>query len=173
MIGWTDRTADLSDHAALARLRARLPEAPVVSSDLSRARATADALARGPRLPDDPRLREIHFGQWEDRSFAEVDAEDPERLRAFWERPGLSAPPGGEGWDALRARVDAALDDLLAPAMPDLVIVAHFGPILCALQRARGVSTETIFAQKIEPLSLTRIDRHGDGWAVDRVNQPP
>ena len=45
MVGWTDLAADLSDTAALARLNAHLPpDAPVISSDLSRAITTADAL---------------------------------------------------------------------------------------------------------------------------------
>lgn len=37
MVGWTDLPADLSDTAQIARLRAALPDAPVVSSDLLRA----------------------------------------------------------------------------------------------------------------------------------------
>ena len=42
MIGWTDLPADLSDAGAIARLRAALPDAPIVSSDLIRAVTTAD-----------------------------------------------------------------------------------------------------------------------------------
>lgn len=174
MVGWTDLPADLSDTAALARLRAALPDAPAVSSDLSRAIATADALKR-PRLPDDPALREISFGAWEMRSFAEVEAEDPDRLRAYWDDPGDTAPPGGESWNALSARVDAAIDRLTGLGLPDLIVVAHFGPILRVLQRAHGQSARTAFAQKIDNLSLTEVSRsevsHGaDGWRVERVN---
>ena len=45
MVGWSDLPADLSDTAALARLEAALPrEAVVISSDLIRAVATADAI---------------------------------------------------------------------------------------------------------------------------------
>ena len=44
MVGWTDVKADLTDAAALARLRASLPQkALMVSSDLRRAIDTADA----------------------------------------------------------------------------------------------------------------------------------
>ena len=88
MIGWTDLPADLSDSAALRRLSAHLPKhAPVISSDLTRAMATADALGPRPRLPHDPALREINFGQWETRPFAEIEAESPDHIRAFWDRP--------------------------------------------------------------------------------------
>jgi alpha-ribazole phosphatase len=170
MIGWTDLPADLTDHAAVARLAALLPAgARVVSSDLIRAVATADALQQGrARLPHDPRLREIHFGAWEGRTWADVDAEDP-TIRAFWERPGEVRAPGGEGWNDMAARVATGLD-ALAHLGGDIVVVAHFGAILAALQRAREITAAEVFAQKIEPLSLTEIARVPGGWQVGRVN---
>jgi broad specificity phosphatase PhoE len=153
MIGWTDLPADLSDTAALQRLCAHLPQAPVISSDLARAVATADALNR-PRLPHDPDFREIHFGTWEARPFAEVEAESPTLIRAFWDQPGDIRPPGGESWNDLTARTHAALDRLQGTA-PDLIVVAHFGPILCALQRAAALTPLQAFAHRIDNLSVT------------------
>ena len=170
MIGWTDLPADLSDRDALRRLDAHLPQAPVLSSDLSRAIATADALGPRPRLPHDPALREIHFGQWEARPFAEVEAEDPAPIRAFWDQPGQTRPPGGESWNDLTTRTWAALDRLQGTA-PDLIIVAHFGPILAALQRARGVTATQVFAQKIDNLSVTCLTLAPPG--VRSVNHRP
>ena len=79
MIGWTDRAADLSDHAAVARLRDHLPEAPVVSSDLCRATQTAAAISRSRPLPPLPALRDIHFGAWEGLRFTQAEARDPGR----------------------------------------------------------------------------------------------
>jgi broad specificity phosphatase PhoE len=154
MIGWTDLPADLSDTAALQRLNAHLPQgAPVISSDLARAIATADALNR-PRLLHDPAFREIHFGTWETRTFAEVEAEDPALIRAFWDQPGGVRPPGGEAWDDLTTRVWTALDRLQGTA-PDLIIVAHFGPILAALQRAAQITALQAFSHRIDNLSVT------------------
>ncbi len=155
MVGWTDLPADLSDSAALARLNAHLPpDAPVISSDLVRAIATADALGPRPRLPHDPALREMHFGQWETRAFAEIEAESPDHIRAFWETPGDIRPPGGESWNDLANRIWAVLDRLQGLA-PDLIVVAHFGPILAALQRAENLSPEAVFAHRIDNLSVT------------------
>lgn len=155
MVGWTDLPADLSDSAAIARLKAYLPpDAPVVSSDLSRAITTADALGPRHRLPHDPALREIHFGQWEVRSFAEIEAEAPDHIRAFWDTPGDIRPPGGESWNDLVTRTWAALDRLHGIAA-DVIIVAHFGPILAALQRADNLSPEAVFAHRIDNLSVT------------------
>jgi alpha-ribazole phosphatase len=172
MVGWTDLSADLSDTAALARLAAHLPEgAPVISSDLSRAVATADALGHHPRLPHDRDLREMHFGLWESRAFAEIEAESPDLIRAFWDAPGDVRPPGGESWNDLVTRTSAALDRLLGAA-EDLIIVAHFGPIVAALQRAEGVTPKAAFGHRIDNLSVTCLT-FGPPAQVFAVNHRP
>lgn len=180
MLGWTDRPADLSDADRIRRLAGALPEgAVVVSSDLIRARATADALAAamaapGPRLPDEPLLREMHFGDWELRTSDEISASHPDLSRAFWTDPGAHRPPGGESWAELSARTGAAFDTLAA-AHPgaDVVVVAHIGVIVARLAVAWGVPAREAIAQKIDNLSLTEIARGPDGWRVGRVNHAP
>lgn len=172
MCGWTDLPADLSDLPALERLSCALPWAPVVSSDLGRAVATADALALGrPRLPHEPALREMHFGAWEMRTHLEAAAEDPALARALWEDPGDHAPPGGESWNALCTRVWSALDRLAG--LEEVIVVCHFGPILAALQRARGITTLQAFGQRIEPLSLTVLAQDGGAWRIEAVDHRP
>lgn len=173
MLGHLDREADLSDGAALARLSAALPEgAPVVSSDLRRAAATADAIARGrPRLPPDPALREIDFGAWDGLAFEAV--EDQALLRRFWDEPGAVAPPGGESWDAFVARVAPAVDRLLALGAPHVIAVAHLGVILAQVQRARRLSAYEAFGHRLEPLSVTRVRAAGAAWSVEALGERP
>ena len=172
MVGWTDLPADLSDHAALNRLNANLPDAPVVSSDLGRAITTADCLsATRPRLPHDPALREIHFGDWEMCSFARAEAENPALIRRFWEEPGQHAAPAGESWDDLTGRVWAALDRYADHET--LIIVAHFGSILSAVQRGLGISASAVFAHKIDNLSVTEVSFDGANWSAGRINHRP
>jgi broad specificity phosphatase PhoE len=173
MVGWSDIPADLSDTAAIERLRGFLPHAPVVSSDLLRASATADALQRDIRLPHDPNLREINFGDWELKTFAEVQADDPETIRAYWETPGHVAPPNGESWNAVRTRVDNAIDSYLAQNHKDLIIVAHFGVILTQVQRALGIDAYTAFGHRIDNLSVTALTRDPDGWTAGQINHIP
>ncbi|MDD9716844.1 histidine phosphatase family protein [Dinoroseobacter sp. PD6] len=173
MVGWTDLPADLGDTAALARLAAYLPAAArVVSSDLTRAATTADAIAAGRlRLPHAPALREMHFGAWEMRHHAEIEAEDRDRIFAFWDQPGDVAPPGGESWNTLRTRVDGWVDAQAAPG--PLVAVAHFGVILTQVQRALGVTAREAFAHKIDNLSVTHLRRTGTAWQVETINHLP
>lgn len=169
MVGWTDLPADLSDTAALARLSAALPDAPVVSSDLIRASDTATAIQGDrTRLPDDVELREFNYGEWDDQPFARIDC--PE-LRRFLDAPGPHRAPGGESWNDVARRVDAALDRLATG--PDLIVVAHMGVILTQWARATGKSPFDALAQKIDNLSLTRIDLTECGPTPISVNHRP
>lgn len=174
--GWRDIPADLSDTAALDRLHAHLPrDAVLVSSDLSRAATTADAIATGRRrLPHDPALREFHFGDWDGLGWHEVSARWPDLSRAYWETPGDAAPPNGESWHSAAARVSAAADGLAARhAGQDIVAVAHFGAILSQYARAAGLRPDQALAQRIDNLSVTCLHHDGTRWSVRSVNHCP
>lgn len=176
MVGWSDIPADLSDTLALARLDSFLPDnALVVSSDLIRAEHTADAIQGArQRLPHMPALREIHFGAWELRTWTEVNEEDPERIRAYWEQPGDSTPPGGESWNEVRARVDTAIDTLISRhAGRNLIVTGHFGQILTQIQRAGGLTAAEAFSNKIDNLSVSEVLHGPDGWETGRINHLP
>ncbi|MEM7317620.1 MAG: histidine phosphatase family protein [Pseudomonadota bacterium] len=176
MVGWSDLPADLSDSAALGRLSGYLPKnAIVVSSDLSRAADTASAIQGDRlRLPHQRDLREIHFGDWELRRHADIEAEDPERIRAYWEFPGDVRPPNGESWNEVCERVNTAIDDLiLRHGHQDLVVVGHFGMILTQVQRALHLDANEAFAHRIDNLSVTQISRAQNGWEVGVINHRP
>lgn len=174
LIGWTDIPADLSDTAALARLSQALPSgAVVVSSDLLRARTTADAIAgERPRLPHLPALREIHMGDWEDRSWQDVDAAYGDALRTYYEQPGDTAPPNGESWNTLSNRVWTAVQEL-AQEHDRLIVVAHMGPILSIIQRAKKIDAYSALGHRIDPLSLTTVDVTGNEASLISLNQLP
>ena len=177
-IGWTDLAADLSDTKALKRLSDYLPpSAELVSSDLVRASATADAVQAGrTRQPDNAALREMNFGDWDGRSFHEIEENYPETSRQFWEAPGKIAPPNGESWDDLSMRISTAVDSIVSNhGAGDVVIVAHFAAILTALQRASGMSAKAAFSFKIDNLSVTRLDyiHSTKSWRVHGVNYIP
>lgn len=173
MVGWSDLPADLSDTAALERLEAFLPiDATVVSSDLSRAVETANAIQGDrPRLPHETNLREMHFGDWELKSHTEI--EDKEHMMAFWDTPGDIRPPNGESWNELVARVDAAIATLMSqPNIGDLVVVCHFGVIITQVQRALRLTAYEAFAHRINNLSVTVIDT-GNDWKLEELNHNP
>ncbi len=176
MVGWSDLPADLSDTAQVTRLADHLPsDGIVISSDLQRCIATADAIQRDRRrLEHDAALREIHFGDWELKAFAEIEATDPDRIRAYWETPGDVRPPNGESWNEVASRVNGAIDRLItAHRGAKLIVVVHFGVILTQIQRAAQLTTEEVFAHRIDNLSVTSIKIDDAGWTAHPINHIP
>jgi broad specificity phosphatase PhoE len=175
MVGWRDLAADLSDHAALARLDAYVPQnAALVSSDLSRASATADAIAgRRQRLAHETNLREFNFGDWDGLHWSEVSKASPKLSRAFWEEPGEHIAPNGESWNQLTQRTSQAVDMLNQSGHRHIIAVAHFGVILTQIARAANISAYAALGHKIDNLSVSRFDWDGKNWSVHCINHLP
>lgn len=175
MVGWRDLPADLSDQGALSRLSDHLPKgAALVSSDLSRAVATADAVADGrTRLAHQKNLREFHFGDWDGMHWEKVATRDPDLSRVFWEEPGDHMAPNGESWNQLSARVSQTVDLFNAAGHRHIIAVAHFGVILTQIARAGDMSAYAALGHKIDNLSVTRLDWDGARWAIQFINHIP
>lgn len=175
-VGWRDVPADLSDTAQLARLNGFLPDdAIVVSSDLVRASATADALSGGrTRLPDMHDLREFHFGDWDGCHFSEVAETHPQLSRAYWENPGEPTPPGGESWNMAANRVRPAVEALIErfPGQ-HIIAVAHIGVIMTQVERASGRPAREVIGNRIDNLSVTELHLSDTGWQIRRINHLP
>jgi broad specificity phosphatase PhoE len=119
------------------RLRARGNVAALYTSDLMRARQTAEAVGRAVGLEPvvDARFSEGDRGRWEGRLMEDVEREEPERYAA-WRRAGAGFRfPGGESLADVQSRVLAALADVERRGAEPAVVVCHGGPIravLCA-----------------------------------------
>lgn len=175
-VGWRDVPADLSNQSLIDRVSTYLPaKAPVVSSDLIRASATADAIANGrPRLPHDPNLREFDFGAWDGLHFKDVTARDPDLSRRFWEEPGDLAAPDGESWNDVTKRVSRAVDTLLMQQTgPDLILVAHIGVIMTQIQRAADTTAYQAMGHQIDNLSVTDMTITDGAWQIGQINHIP
>ncbi len=109
--------------AAAERL-ASIGPMPIYSSDLPRARATADHIVAAwrdadvsdasPKVILDTRLREISLGDYEGRPWQEFE-DDTALTAAFAQDPYRTALPNGESLEHLEMRVHAAVLDILAP----------------------------------------------------------
>ncbi|MCW3056963.1 MAG: Phosphoglycerate mutase [Solirubrobacterales bacterium] len=127
------QAVDLAERAAAHDFRA------LWCSPLLRARETADVIALRICLEpkEDARLMETDAGGWTDRSFAEVQAEAPEKFAAFAEGDPGFAFPGGESFAQQEERVSAALEDVELGELPALV-VCHGMVIRAALATRAG-----------------------------------
>lgn len=86
----------------------------IYSSDLARAKLTAEALADKIGLPIhlDQRLREIHQGEWQGVLIGDIRAGWPEAITGWESDPWRHSPPGGETLPQLQDRVFTAIDDM-------------------------------------------------------------
>lgn len=115
--------------AAAAPHVAAYRPALLVSSDLQRAAATADAIAvlTGLDLRLDARLREVHVGQWQGLGVEEVRTRFPDDIAAL--DRGEDVPRGvtGETRAQCAARAGAALREIERELLPGetAVVVAH------------------------------------------------
>lgn len=118
----------------------------VISSDLRRARRTADILAEVVGLPVsvDPDLREIDVGDWQGLTRPEIEAGWPGEL-AEWSEGRSESPPGGETRNHLAARARGALVRAAAGAEPGdrLLVVAH-GALVRHLDRLLGLEPHPV-----------------------------
>lgn len=130
----------------------------IVTSPLSRCAVFAQSLARRLDIPleVDERLREIHFGDWEGRSYAEVMATAPLALSRFMSDPQRHPPPGGESVEAFRARILAALWERLKPSNLGrrLLFVTHGGVIRVLLCHVRHWPLARLFEIDMPHASL-------------------
>ena len=129
--------------AAADRMAAGISFGQVISSDLERARRTAEIIAESLGTGDvaiDARLRERDVGQWSGLTTAEIEQRWPGAVGA-WRQGLLPGPPGGEDDDALRTRALAALENLTRahPGGDPLLVVTH-GGLIRAVELASGAT---------------------------------
>jgi broad specificity phosphatase PhoE len=142
------------------------PFAAVYSSDLRRARDTAEVVARhvGLLVRVDPRLREVGLGRWEGMLFSDIKVEYAEAWQARQSDPLGARPPGGEALVEVAARAWAAADDMVA-AHPgaEVIVVAH-GLTLAAIRvRALGLPLGQAYEQIPENGRPERV-----AWRLER-----
>jgi len=122
---------------ALGRRLAARPFRALYSSDLSRARDTARAIAEhtGTQVVTDPRLQERRFGIFEGLLAAEIIARYPEEHARFSSRDPDYEVPGGESATRFTRRCLGCLAEIADRHSGGEVVVVTHGLVLDALYR--------------------------------------
>lgn len=141
LLGHTDDAARDPGCERLLAAAMQLDVAGIVTSDLRRARASAEALARARGLPlaADPRWRELDFGDWDGRASEDLVQAD---LARFWDDPDACPPPGGERWSALCHRVGQAIREVGRATL----VVTHAGAMRAAVSVLTGLDHRAVWA---------------------------
>jgi probable phosphoglycerate mutase len=162
--GHTDVPLNDAGRAQAAALGERLRAAriaAIVTSDLSRARETAEIVARiidAPLAWLDPDLRERRFGVFEGLTRAQCEEHHADHYRR-WREDARDTPPGAEPYADVQRRVTSAAlraAARIAPHDAPLLVVGHGG----ALRTFFGAVTSTPFGP-IPNAALYRIDYDG------------
>jgi probable phosphoglycerate mutase len=157
-----------------ARLAQRFPAGALdalYSSPVQRCRETAAALASACGLEPAvlPAAVEVDFGHWTGHRFAELEG-DPEWRRWNGHRDD-AAIPGGEAAPALRARVLALLQELLARHPEGRVaLVSHAEIVRTAVLQVLGLPLQAYERLEVGPTSLSTLALWPGGGRVLGLN---
>ena len=139
--GQIDIPLSATGHKQAERLARALKDEPltaIYASDLSRAWETAQYVARAQGLAVTPEeaLRERCFGDFEGKTFADIEALLPEQSVRWRKRDPEFAPAGGESLLTLRKRVVEAAQRLAAQHPGELIAMVGHGGVMDVLYRA-------------------------------------
>lgn len=151
---------------------ASLAPARVITSSLSRARQTAEAIGAtvGVDVEPDARLIEIGQGEWEGRTHAELEVEDGERYRAWRSAAGIRQPPGGEPIESAVERVRSLLTELDANDRWPLCLVSHGGTLRIMALELLGLRDGRSLALDVDNASVGVVSAGGGAWRLERWN---
>jgi alpha-ribazole phosphatase len=159
----------------------------ILCSDLQRCQLLAEAIALrlGLLSEPDPVWREVHFGTWENRTWNDIQTKEPLRLREWMANFDTVAPPAGESFADLQARVVRGIESKLVGAKEDAavapatrsganpgassvthyLIVTHAGAIRAAISAFSGLPLRRAFELRVPYGSRTSFCRDGSRWS--------
>ncbi|HEV2309868.1 MAG TPA: histidine phosphatase family protein [Acidimicrobiia bacterium] len=158
--------------AALARVLARRPVSRLLTSPLTRAVQTAEAIgeATGTSPVVEPRLAELDYGEWDGCPVADLPAD----VAARWRADPTFAPPGGESLVALRERVAPCAAELLDRVGEGTVVaVSHVSPIKATILVALGLPDELAWRLRLDLASISRLVAGPTGPVLLTYNETP
>ena len=165
-IGW-QQAQRIADRLADVELAA------VVSSPLQRARTTAEAIAARQDLPVsfDDRLMEYDFGVMSGLTWEGVVQNHPEVAARWHEDPWILPVAGSEGRALFQARVQAAMEDIIAAyADGQVAVVAHGGTFAAYLTALLGLDIHRRHPFHFGNTSLTLIEVGAQRFDIHVLN---
>lgn len=153
----------LAQAGALARRLVSEPSGALYSSDLGRARKTAEIIAAktGQNIRFDARLRERHLGIFQGLSKPEIKQNFPEERRLFKTAGPAYVVPGGESARQAAARMLECLGEVASQhAGETVVVIAHGGTVTALLTHTLGLPLD----------APRRFERPNASWNVFSCN---
>jgi alpha-ribazole phosphatase len=160
-VGRSDPALDGCGEAQARQLARRVQQfAPqrCYCSPLRRCQQTAAILMPHVRLQEDERLREIDFGRWENRTFAEIAQAEPEAVARWAAADADFAFPEGERIAAFRERVARVAEYLVGVQAETVLAVTHGGVIRAMICHLLGLDPRKYVAFAVGYATMAVID---------------
>ncbi len=162
----------MADVAKVVEKMKALAPNVMISSDLSRCRVLAEALAKEVKVDVvfESAWREINFGQWEGKNWDEIYARDRTHYEA-WTKDFLTiAPPEGESFLKLQERIARELNMLKTHQAETAVIITHAGAIRAAISSAIGLPLDRAFSIHLDYGALVQLNLNNGLWTLQNLN---
>ncbi|AKK03601.1 bifunctional RNase H/acid phosphatase [Corynebacterium epidermidicanis] len=143
----------------------------IVASPARRAQQTAQAVADKIGLPVETieDLRELDFGDWEGKTFGQVQQQDPEFYRE-WLADTKLAVPGGESVQQVMRRTKKVVDALEKQHRgKNILVVSHVTPIKSILKLALGAPPGVVHRLQLNLASVSIAEFYADGPTLVRL----
>ena len=141
----------------------------LISSDLQRARQTAEMVASLTGLPLslDARLRERHLGHWQGLTREEVIGRYPDEF-AEWQAGRDVTRRGGESRTEVADRACRLVEEL--PAVELAVLVSHGATAMCLSAALLGLPQTPSVLGPLANCHWTELRDNGTGWTLRAHN---
>jgi len=174
-IGSTDVPLSPAGNRQASMLAAPLRKVAVrkcLASPSRRVCETAQAALAGSGLaPElDQNLREIDFGAWEGKTFAEICNSEPERVNAWAAYRPDFAFPGGEGIAAFAARVREVGERIAADPAEAIAVFTHGGVIRELICHYLALASRHYIDFDVKPASITTLMLSGGRGTLMGLN---
>ncbi|MGL4488274.1 MAG: histidine phosphatase family protein [Rhizobiaceae bacterium] len=138
-----------------------------VASPLKRTRETMERIRIGMGLPVeeyllDDRLMEVHFGDWQGHTLAEIAEVNPELIEARHRNKWHFIPPGAdaESYEMLARRFEGWLETVQVPT----VCVTHGGVIRSVFYLIEGINGEEASRMPVPQDKVLRLENGKLEW---------
>ncbi len=117
----------------------------------------------------EPLLKEVDFGRWEGKNFAEVSQQEPELVRNWMENKAFSFP-GGESLVSFQDRINQIATRLYNEKGQRFLILAHGGVLRLLLCNLLNLSAENYLLFDVAPGKISEILLYPEGGILRRFN---
>ncbi len=142
----------------------------VFCSPMLRCRQTCEQLELPAPYQVNELLKEVDFGRWEGKSFAEIVEDDAEAVATWTRDPAHFCFPGGEALVSFHKRVAVIMKMLLEDNSKHILLVTHGGIIRHLLCLGLGIPLEKYLVFKVEPGSYSSLLLYPDGAVLTGMN---